>query len=180
MLAYTFQRLLLSIPTIFVISVLSFVLIQLPPGDFLSTHIAELQSQGESVDMAKIEFLRQQYGLDRSAATITELRHLMWRHVGILRDGDGLAVAAARLDEIDHPSLTLEARNMVLAARLITRAALERTESRGAHQRLDHPGTDPAWACHVDISLVASTHDGGTAHLATRCTPHADPTGATR
>ena len=39
---------------------------QLPPGDFLSTHIAELQSQGESVDMAKIEFLRQQYGLDRS------------------------------------------------------------------------------------------------------------------
>ena len=127
-----------------------------------------------------VRFESLRHDLDRSAATITELRHLMWRHVGILRDGDGLAVAAARLDEIDHPSLTLEARNMVLAARLITRAALERTESRGAHQRLDHPGTDPAWACHVDISLVASTHDGGTAHLATRCTPHADPTGATR
>src|SRR6185436_4185280 len=44
----------------------TFVIMQLPPGDFLSTHIAELQSQGESVDMAKIEFLRQQYGLDRS------------------------------------------------------------------------------------------------------------------
>jgi peptide/nickel transport system permease protein len=38
----------------------------LPPGDYLSTYIAELQSQGENVDTAKIEALRAQYGLDKS------------------------------------------------------------------------------------------------------------------
>src|SRR5690606_17484453 len=53
------------IPTLLVISFIIFVIIQLPPGDYLETYIAELQSQGEAVDPAKIEFLRRQYGLDR-------------------------------------------------------------------------------------------------------------------
>ena len=54
------------IPTLFAISIITFVIIQLPPGDYLSTYIAELQSQGENVDVAKIEALRAQYGLDKS------------------------------------------------------------------------------------------------------------------
>ena len=54
------------IPTLFAISIITFVIIQLPPGDYLSTYIAELQSQGENVDIAKIEALRAQYGLDKS------------------------------------------------------------------------------------------------------------------
>ena len=54
------------IPTLFAISIITFVIIQLPPGDYLSTYIAELQSQGENVDIAKIESLRAQYGLDKS------------------------------------------------------------------------------------------------------------------
>ena len=54
------------IPTLFAISIITFVIIQLPPGDYLSTYIAELQSQGENVDLAKIEALRAQYGLDKS------------------------------------------------------------------------------------------------------------------
>jgi peptide/nickel transport system permease protein len=66
MLTYVVRRLLTMIPTLIAISAITFVIMQLPPGDFLSTYIAELQSQGESVDMAKIEFLRQQYGLDRT------------------------------------------------------------------------------------------------------------------
>ena len=53
------------IPTLIVISAMVFIIIQLPPGDYLSTYIAELESQGENVDPAKIEFLRQQYGLDK-------------------------------------------------------------------------------------------------------------------
>jgi peptide/nickel transport system permease protein len=52
--------------TLAVISVLVFVIIQLPPGDYLSTYIAELESQGRSVADEKIQFLREQYGLDKS------------------------------------------------------------------------------------------------------------------
>ena len=65
MLGYIAKRLLLMIPTLLVISILVFVIIQLPPGDYLESHIAELQSQGESVDQDKIKFLRQEYGLDK-------------------------------------------------------------------------------------------------------------------
>jgi peptide/nickel transport system permease protein len=65
MLAYTAHRILIMIPTLLAISFVVFVIIQLPPGDYLETYIAELQSQGEAVDPQKIEFLRHQYGLDR-------------------------------------------------------------------------------------------------------------------
>ena len=65
MFSYLIQRVLLMIPTLVAISVITFVIIQLPPGDYLSTYIAELQSQGENVDIEKIEALRAQYGLDR-------------------------------------------------------------------------------------------------------------------
>ncbi|MDH3688634.1 MAG: ABC transporter permease [Gammaproteobacteria bacterium] len=65
MLRYVAQRLLMMIPTLLAISVIVFVIIQLPPGDYLESYIAELQSQGESVDLDKIAFLREQYGLDK-------------------------------------------------------------------------------------------------------------------
>lgn len=65
MLVYIIRRLLAMIPTLLIISALIFVIIQLPPGDYLESYIAELQSQGESIDEAKIAFLREQYGLDR-------------------------------------------------------------------------------------------------------------------
>lgn len=74
MLQYIIKRMLLMIPTLLVISALIFVIIQLPPGDYLETQIAELQSQGESVDMQKIEFLRKQYGLDKPVY----LQYLHW------------------------------------------------------------------------------------------------------
>lgn len=64
MLNYVFRRLFVMIPTLFAISFITFVIIQLPPGDFLSTYIAELQSQGEAVDQNKITMLREMYGLD--------------------------------------------------------------------------------------------------------------------
>lgn len=65
MLSYFVRRILVMIPTLLVISLVVFVIIQLPPGDYLETLISELRAQGENVDPAKIEFLRQQYGLDR-------------------------------------------------------------------------------------------------------------------
>jgi len=66
MLKFFVHRVLIMIPTLLVISFLTFVIIQLPPGDFLSNQIAELKSQGDSAAMEKAEFLRRQYGLDKS------------------------------------------------------------------------------------------------------------------
>jgi peptide/nickel transport system permease protein len=64
MLGYVVRRLFVMLPTLVAISFITFVIIQLPPGDFLSTYIAELQSQGEAVDQNKIAMLREMYGLD--------------------------------------------------------------------------------------------------------------------
>jgi len=65
MLRYLLHRLLVMIPTLVAISVIVFVIIQLPPGDYLESYIAELESQGEAVDPQTIAFLREHYGLDK-------------------------------------------------------------------------------------------------------------------
>ena len=65
MLTFLVRRLLIMIPTLLAISILVFIIIQLPPGDYLSTYIAELEAQGEGANVEKVEFLRRQYGLDR-------------------------------------------------------------------------------------------------------------------
>jgi peptide/nickel transport system permease protein len=64
-LNYVAHRLLIMIPTLLAISFIVFVIIQLPPGDYLETYVAELESQGENVDPEKIAFLRAEYGFDR-------------------------------------------------------------------------------------------------------------------
>jgi peptide/nickel transport system permease protein len=65
MIRYIVQRLLLMIPTLLLISLVTFIIIQLPPGDYLETLVAELKAAGETADLAKVEFLRKQYGLDQ-------------------------------------------------------------------------------------------------------------------
>lgn len=65
MFGFLIRRIMIMIPTLLAASLIIFVIIQLPPGDYLSAHIAELQSQGEAVDAGKIEALRRMYGLDR-------------------------------------------------------------------------------------------------------------------
>ncbi len=82
MLAYLVRRILTMIPTLLIISMLVFVIIQLPPGDYLESYIAELQSQGESVDEQKIQFLREEYGLDKP------LLHQYWYWLIGMLQGD--------------------------------------------------------------------------------------------
>jgi peptide/nickel transport system permease protein len=65
MLTYTIRRLLIMIPTLLVISFVTFSIIKLPPGDFLTNQIAELRSQGDKAALERVEFLRKQYGLDK-------------------------------------------------------------------------------------------------------------------
>jgi peptide/nickel transport system permease protein len=65
MLSYIVRRLLIMVPTLLAISLIIFVIIQLPPGDYFESYMNQLLSQGENVDMQRIEFLRRQYGFDR-------------------------------------------------------------------------------------------------------------------
>ena len=64
MLAYVIRRVLYMIPTLFGISIVAFVIIQLPPGDYLTSYIARLSSMGATVDRAQIIALEQRYGLN--------------------------------------------------------------------------------------------------------------------
>jgi L-aspartate oxidase len=92
-------------------------------------------------------------GVTPEAATerwIAELRALMWKHAGLLRDGDGLREAqhGLRALAVTMPRglyrRALEARNLHAVAGLIVVSALGREESRGAHYRNDFPLHDAA------------------------------------
>jgi peptide/nickel transport system permease protein len=85
MLSFVVQRTLVMIPTLFVISVLVFIIIQLPPGDYLTNQIEELRSQGEAAALERAEFLRKQYGLDRPLVE----QYGVW--VGLLPGPSGFA-----------------------------------------------------------------------------------------
>lgn len=63
MAVYILRRVLIMIPTLIAISILSFAIIQLPPGDFLTSYMAQLSQEGDLVDEAEIEALRKRYGL---------------------------------------------------------------------------------------------------------------------
>jgi len=67
MLRYIGRRVLSMIPTLFIIVVLGFVIIELPPGDYLTFYIAQLQAQGYEGAHKEAEFLRMRYALDQPA-----------------------------------------------------------------------------------------------------------------
>jgi peptide/nickel transport system permease protein len=64
-LRYAVYRLITMLLTLLVVSVMIFVIINLPPGDYLSNQIAELRATGQEEGVAKAEFLRREYALDR-------------------------------------------------------------------------------------------------------------------
>ena len=65
MLTFIVKRLLWMIPSLFALSFLSFVLIQLPPGDYVTTYIATLAASNEAVDKNQAAELRARFGLDQ-------------------------------------------------------------------------------------------------------------------
>ncbi|MEQ8840887.1 MAG: L-aspartate oxidase [Acidimicrobiales bacterium] len=79
----------------------------------------------------------------RGDADIEALRRTMWDDVGVVRDATGMTRAARIIAELE-PRLATHpiGRNLVESARLLTDAALARTESRGSHHRRDFPGAD--------------------------------------
>jgi peptide/nickel transport system permease protein len=65
MVVYIVRRVLLAIVTVWAISVLSFVIIQLPPGDYITSYIAQMSASGSIVSQEEADNLRAQYGLDQ-------------------------------------------------------------------------------------------------------------------
>lgn len=65
MFRYIITRIGAMIPTLLLASIVIFTIIQLPPGDYVETHIGELIASGESVDLERAQYLRQEYGLDQ-------------------------------------------------------------------------------------------------------------------
>lgn len=84
MLRYIVYRVIMMIPTIFVISLVSFAIIQLPPGDFLTSYVAGITSRGEEIDEATIQALRNTYGLGQPM----HIQYLKWMS-GVLRGDFG-------------------------------------------------------------------------------------------
>jgi L-aspartate oxidase len=101
-----------------------------------------------------------EYSEEEIEAARRRVQELMWQHAGLVRHGEGLRKTLAQLNEMQHrfeqPAATrasIELANMVAVARLVARASLERTESRGAHYRTDFPETDDEhWRRHILLS----------------------------
>ena len=82
MWTYIGKRLLALIPTILIISLLAFIVIELPPGDFVTSYVAKMETSGRLISEEAQEALRHQYGLDRPLF----VRYFVW--MGKLLHGD--------------------------------------------------------------------------------------------
>lgn len=74
MIAFIIRRLLGMIPTLFLVSVLTFIIIELPPGDFMTSLQANVGTSGSSMDRETVENMRRQYGLDQPLY----MRYITW------------------------------------------------------------------------------------------------------
>ncbi|TVY05687.1 ABC transporter permease [Paenibacillus cremeus] len=74
MLQYAIRRILLAIPVVLFISMIVFYIIQLPPGDFVSTYAAKMSSAGEVMTQHDMDVMRASLGLDRSWF----IQYLVW------------------------------------------------------------------------------------------------------
>ncbi|RDJ03943.1 ABC transporter permease [Rhizobium grahamii] len=83
MLAYILKRILYMIPTLIGMSLISFMIIQLPPGDYLTSMIATMSESGQAVDPAQIARLKEIYGFDDPFY----IQYLKWMW-GIVSRGD--------------------------------------------------------------------------------------------
>jgi len=101
--------------------------------------------------------------------TSEAVRDLMWRAAGLFRTRQDLdrAVAALDADSAAAAAPTADGwrhRNLVTVARLISRAALRREESRGGHFRADFPKRDDLhWKVHL-VDVRATQYEGHQGH----------------
>lgn len=103
MLRVVVQRLLLLPFLLVVFSILVFVLVQAPPGDFLTSYVSSLAASGSSVDLAQVESLKRQFGLDEPFL----IQYVRWMQ-NLLRGDLGLSL------EYQRPNLELIGEHLLL------------------------------------------------------------------
>ncbi|MEU4573418.1 FAD-binding protein [Nonomuraea sp. NPDC023979] len=142
-------------------------------GQAAAEYSAALDAQRRSADAvgearAEADGLLAADGPENVRALQRELRDIMTEHAGVVRDEagllkglDALAAVEARIEDVGvHPDIAgfqdlahaFDLKSAALAARATMEAALERRETRGCHNRSDHPGLDPA----LQVNLVWS------------------------
>lgn len=84
MIRYVIRRLIIFFPLLLVISVLSFIIIQLPPGNYVETYVRVLELRGNSLDENQIQALYVRYGLNRPVY----MQYFVWMK-GFLRGDMG-------------------------------------------------------------------------------------------
>jgi len=92
MLSYIVRRILLMIPTLVVVSLISFIVIDLPEGDYIDSYVASLELSGADVSQEAIESLRRRYGLDQPLP----VRYFKWISGIVLRGDWGHSFAYAK------------------------------------------------------------------------------------
>lgn len=113
MVSYILRRLLAALLTIWAASIISFIVIQLPPGDYVTSYIAQLQSTGTMVTAAEAEALRIQYGLDQPMY----VQYAKW--IGLILQGNfGMAM------EYNRPVLEVIGDRMTLTVVVSVAAVL--------------------------------------------------------
>jgi L-aspartate oxidase len=114
-----------------------------------------------AVPLELLDAARAEFPSERLRAIVADVRRQMWDDVGLVRDERGLTRAMGVFDKLMEglPEGRSEAHTLLIVASLVTRAALERRESRGSHYRSDFPEQDPAWTRRhllVPLPMVAA------------------------
>ena len=103
MVAYIVRRLALAVMTVWAISVLSFLIIHLPPGDYVTSYIASMSASGSAVSADEAQALREQLGLDKPI----HVQYAKW--MGLILQGNfGMAMEWGRpVSDVIGDRLTL-------------------------------------------------------------------------
>ena len=96
LLKYICKRLFWGLIVLIFVSFFSFLIIQLPPGDFLTSYLARLEKAGMAVDEATMTALRQSYGLDQPFI----LQY--WKWLSRFAHGD-MGVSFLYMEKVDIP-----------------------------------------------------------------------------
>lgn len=121
-----------------------------PPAAPSTTEASEASSQGE----------RTMGEPSLPENVVRRLRTLLWNNVGVIRNAEGLTLTDRELRQLDDElseAVPPSSRNLLLSARMITRAALLRRESLGSHWRSDSRRTPAERYCHTVVVLAGES-----------------------